>query len=66
MPNPFNPETSISFELPAQSQVRLEIFDVVGQQVRTLVADALSAGPHQVLWNGRDDAGAKVGSGIYI
>ena len=66
VPNPFNPETSISFELPAESQVQLEIFDVVGQQVRTLVADALSAGPHQVRWNGRDDAGATVSSGIYF
>ena len=65
-PNPFNSETSIRFELAEESAVRLEVFDLLGQRVRVLVAEALSAGEHQVLWDGRDELGARVSSGVYI
>lgn len=65
-PNPFNPTTSIRFDLPQAGQVRLEIFDVLGQQIRVLVAQALPAGGHQFIWDGRDHSGRQVGSGMYL
>ncbi len=66
-PNPFNPETTIRYNLPAASPVKLEIFDVLGRKVRTLVnADRQNPGYHTVLWNGRDDRGRPAASGVYI
>jgi len=65
-PNPFNPETVIRYDLPTESDVVLEVFDLVGQRVRVLVADALSAGAHQVVWDGRNEAGESVSSGLYL
>jgi flagellar hook assembly protein FlgD len=65
-PNPFNPSTSISFQLPSPSHAVISIFDVRGSLVRTLVDETMSAGPHQVEWNGRDDGGNIVGSGVYF
>lgn len=66
VPNPFNPETSIRFELAQASAVRLEVFDVVGQKVRTLVSAHRPAGTHRVVWDGRDESGASVSSGLYV
>jgi hypothetical protein len=66
VPNPFNPTTEISFDLAHEAPVRLEILTVAGDRVRRLVSASMPAGRHAVLWNGRDDAGHKVGSGIYI
>ena len=66
VPNPFNPETVIRFALARESQVRLEVFDVVGQRVRTLRAESLSAGEHQAVWDGRSDSGERVSSGVYF
>jgi hypothetical protein len=71
VPNPFNPATRISFEIPeaarsADQSVRLQIFDVQGRRVRTLIARPLHAGGHEVVWQGRDDSGAAVASGVYI
>lgn len=65
-PNPFNPSTTISYRLPQAAEVELTIYNVLGQQVRALVKGQREAGNHQVVWDGRNDAGAKVGSGIYI
>jgi hypothetical protein len=64
-PNPFNPETTLSFELPTAGPVRLGVFDLAGQRVATLVAESLNAGRHQRIWTGRDDAGRGVPSGAY-
>ncbi len=64
-PNPFNPTTAISFTLPKSSQVRLVIFNVLGQQVRTLADDYLSAGTHTVYWDGADADGNRMASGVY-
>ncbi len=65
-PNPFNPETTIRFDLPYPAFVRLEIFTVPGQRLRTLVAQELPAGVHHVVWNGRDERGMRVSSGVYV
>lgn len=64
-PNPFNPSTTINFQLPQASQVTIEVYNVVGQRVKTLTDQGFSAGLHQVQWDGRNDNGAAVGSGIY-
>jgi hypothetical protein len=65
-PNPFNPTTSIKYQLPQTSDVRLLIYNVLGQQVRTLVNGTIEAGYHSVVWDGRNDAGEGVASGVYI
>jgi hypothetical protein len=65
-PNPFNPETMIRFDLPQAGMVRLEVFDVLGQRVRVLVAGELPAGGHQAKWDGRNEAGVSVGTGVYL
>jgi hypothetical protein len=65
-PNPFNPETIIRFDLAHSGAVRLELFDVLGQKVKTLVAESLPAGTHQVVWHGVDEEGIAVSSGVYF
>ncbi len=65
-PNPFNPATTIRYQLPEAAAVQLVIYNVLGQQVRSLVNERREAGYHQIAWDGRNDAGAQVGSGIYI
>jgi flagellar hook assembly protein FlgD len=65
-PNPFNPATVIPFELPAEGHVVLEIYDVRGRLVRRLLAERLPAGFHAVTWDGRDQVGHGVASGVYI
>jgi len=65
-PNPFNPETSIRFDLEQAGAVRLEVFDALGQKVKMLVSESLSAGTHQVLWRGVDERGVAVSSGVYF
>ncbi len=65
-PNPFNPETSIEFTLPVASQVRLVVYDLLGRAVKTLVSGHLTAGYHTVQWDGRDEAGRLVASGLYL
>ena len=65
-PNPFNPATQISFALPVQSDVRLMIYDLLGRQVRGLLAEKLPAGYHAITWDGTDDRGRAMSSGIYF
>lgn len=65
-PNPFNPETRIPFFLAMPSSVRLEVFDGQGKLIRTIPAGSLNAGNHQVRWDGTDNRGEAVGSGIYL
>ncbi len=65
-PNPFNPVTTIRYDIPADSDVTLKIYSVLGEEVRTLVSDNQSAGFHSVQWDGRDNNGNKLASGIYI
>ncbi|MBT4497614.1 MAG: DUF362 domain-containing protein [Gemmatimonadetes bacterium] len=65
-PNPFNPETVIPYSLPGPGPVELTIFDVRGAKVRTLVDQVLPGGSHATRWDGRNDAGQQVASGIYL
>ena len=65
-PNPFNPDTKISFSLAEPGHVSLEVYNSKGQRVKTLVNDYLNTGDHSVVWNGRDEANRAVSSGIYF
>lgn len=65
-PNPFNPVSTIRFDLAEAAFTRLTVFNTLGQEVRTLIHDRLAAGPHHVLWDGRDTGGRRVSSGVYI
>lgn len=65
-PNPFNPETNIEFNLPSAQNVNLMVFNLLGQHVSTLVSGTLEAGTHTVTWNGKNDDGINVPSGIYF
>jgi len=65
-PNPFNPETTISFTLPKGSHVSIEIFNVKGQKIKSLVHDIFLNGSHRVVWNGTNDDNQAVGSGVYF
>jgi len=65
-PNPFNPETNISFTLPVRTHASLTIYNIVGKRVITLASSEMNAGTHTVHWNGRDEAGNPVASGIYF
>lgn len=69
-PNPFNPRTTILFKIPAKApynrHVRLNIYNMVGELVRTLIDEERTVGHHAVMWRGKDNTGKKVGSGMYI
>lgn len=65
-PNPFNPSTTIAFALPYRSHVRLEIYNAIGQLVRTLCDSDLPAGSSRVVWDGRDNKGGDAASGVYF
>ena len=65
-PNPFNPVTNIRYELTKSSSVVLQVFDVLGREVRVLVNEVKPAGLHEVKWDGLNDAGLPVSSGLYL
>jgi len=69
-PNPFNPRTTIRLVVPGHDGetivVRLEIFDTAGRKVRVLASGPMPTGEHDIVWDGRDDHGATVGSGVYL
>lgn len=65
-PNPFNPMTTLRFDLPAATRIKLAIFDARGRLVRTLVEGMTEAGRHEAVWDGRDGAGRSLGSGGYF
>jgi hypothetical protein len=65
-PNPFNPSTLIKYELPQQVEVKLVIFDLVGRRVRTLVDQRQQAGRYAITWDGRNEQGQVVSSGVYL
>ncbi|MFH1567325.1 MAG: putative Ig domain-containing protein [Gemmatimonadota bacterium] len=65
-PNPFNPETVLSFTLGAEAAVSLRVYDLLGREVATLLSEPRSRGRHAVVWNARDDAGRSLAAGIYL
>ncbi len=66
-PNPFNPTTTIRFDLPKEAPVTMEVYNVLGVRVRTLLAgETISAGRHTMMWDGRDDNGNAAPSGVYL
>jgi hypothetical protein len=66
MPNPFRAGTSIAFELPADSRVSLEVYDVTGRRIRTLAAESMVTGKHEIAWDGTDESGSRVAAGVYL
>jgi len=66
VPNPFNPETTLRFDLPVEGRVRLEVYDVAGRLVRTLLDADIPAGSHQAVWDGKDGSGRGMPSGSYF
>jgi hypothetical protein len=65
-PNPFNPTTTIRFNLKENGAVRLTIYNLRGQEVRTLIATEMNAGQHEIIWDGKDEHGQLVPSGVYL
>ena len=65
-PNPFNPTTTIEYAVPERSYVEIRIIDLLGREMRTLISGARNAGSHQVTWNGLDNTGSPVASGVYF
>lgn len=65
-PNPFNPRTTISYDLPADTNVSVIIYDAIGQEIRQLVSQHYTAGRYSVQWDAKDFMGRSVGSGVYI
>lgn len=65
-PNPFNPETEIRFQVAEARQVSIRIFNTLGQEVRTLISRQLQRGSHRITWDGKDNSGKDVSSGMYL
>ncbi|NOX67513.1 MAG: T9SS type A sorting domain-containing protein, partial [Chlorobi bacterium] len=65
-PNPFNPSTTISYTLPRTSMVSVKIYDILGREVISLISEVQNRGVYDVVWNGENNFGKKVGSGIYF
>jgi flagellar hook assembly protein FlgD len=65
-PNPFNPTTTINFTIPHKAKVILEIYNVLGQKIRTMINANLDRGLHEAQWNSKNDAGNLLGSGVYF
>ncbi|MFO7895500.1 MAG: FG-GAP-like repeat-containing protein [Candidatus Cloacimonadales bacterium] len=65
-PNPFNPTTTIAFDLAAETQVKLEVYNAKGQKVKTVLQENLAAGAHSIVWDGKDSNNRAVASGVYF
>ncbi len=65
-PNPFNPSTTLSYSLPSASNVKLVIYDVIGRMIKSFITNSQLSGNHKVVWNGTNNNGVKVSTGIYI
>jgi len=65
-PNPFNPSTNIGFEIAGKENVEIRIFDILGREVRTFVQKEYKAGVHSVVWNGKNNSGLSMSSGVYF
>ena len=65
-PNPFNPTTTISYSLPVQSRIKIQVYDITGRLINTLLNTEQNAGKHQLVWNGRNSSNKQVSTGIYF
>ena len=65
-PNPFNPTTTIRFDIPEPSHISLKVYNLMGQEVRTLTNEWLPTGSHRLIWNGKNQQGISVSAGVYI
>ncbi len=65
-PNPFNPTTSLAYDLPEAGYVSVIVYDLIGREISRLVDRNMNPGYHKIIWNGRDRIGSQVPSGIYI
>ena len=65
-PNPFNPETTIKFSIPEKSKIELTIYNIKGQKIKTLIHNEFAKGSHSIVWNGDDESGKHVSSGVYL
>ncbi|MDO9576581.1 MAG: T9SS type A sorting domain-containing protein [Candidatus Cloacimonadales bacterium] len=65
-PNPFNPETTLFFSLPNEQKIELSVYNLKGQKVRQLVKGQFPSGNNSIVWNGKDDSGKQVCSGVYL
>jgi hypothetical protein len=65
-PNPFNPSTTIEFTIPSSGKANLIVYDIMGRKVRELVSGQVSSGVRSILWDGHDDSGKSVSSGVYF
>ena len=65
-PNPFNPSTTISYAIPVSNDVKVDVYNIMGQKVRTLVNEFQTSGTHNITWNARNDDGVSVATGIYF
>ncbi len=66
VPNPFNPVTKVAYHVPSASRVTIRVFDVTGRLVTTLVDGVVEPGRHAAVWNGTNENGESVGSGVYF
>jgi flagellar hook assembly protein FlgD len=65
-PNPFNPSTTIRFSIPKQGKASLKIYNILGQEVETVVDDVLPAGSHSIRWEGTSNSNRQVATGVYF
>ena len=65
-PNPFNPATTIRFNIPEEGKVAIRVYDILGKEVAVLINEYLQTGSHNVVWSGKDAYGSEVSSGVYF
>jgi flagellar hook assembly protein FlgD len=65
-PNPFNPATTISFTLSEPGAANLSVYSITGQKIRTLVSEYITFGTYTIVWDGKDDSGNAIASGVYF
>jgi hypothetical protein len=65
-PNPFNPQTTISFQLNSEQFITIELYDIFGRKIKTLISDNIQPGTHKLIWNGKDDRNQSIPSGTYL
>ena len=65
-PNPFNPSTTLPVAVPHTAEISVKVYNILGEEVRTVFAGQVEAGRHWIVWDGKNDAGAPVATGVYL